>query len=195
MPNSAAPRSTTGTINASREDPRTYNRYEGVEQFLTSRRLVEAGVGCVTMIHGYWDTHGENMIGGNNFIKHREQMSQLDRGLTNLIQDVHDRGMENDVVTVVWGEIGRTPRINANVGRDHWPLMSAVVAGGGLKMGQAIGASSARGEHATDRPYTVQQVLSTLYGAMGIDPARTFANANGRPLPLLDKREPVCELL
>lgn len=182
-------------LDLSREDPRTRDRYVGVEQFLTARRLVEAGVGCVTMSYGYWDTHGENMIGGNNFIKHREQMSQLDRGLSHLIQDLHDRGLENDVVTVVWGEIGRTPRINANVGRDHWALMSAVVAGGGLKMGQAIGTSSARGEFVTERPYSIQQVLCTLYGALGIDPARTFTNVSGRPLPLLDQREPVSELL
>ena len=99
------------------------------------------------------------------------------------------------MVTVVWGEIGRTPRINANVGRDHWALMSAVVAGGGLKMGQAIGTSSARGEFVTERPYSIQQVLSTLYGTLGIDPARTFTNVSGRPLPLLDQRDPVSELL
>ena len=102
------------------------------------------------------------------------------------------------MVTVVWGEFGRTPKINNSDGggRDHWaPVMSALVAGGGLKMGQAIGTSSARGEYAKDRPYKIPSVLSTLYGAMGIDPALTFPNGTGRPMYVLDEREPVTELL
>ena len=120
----------------------------------------------------------------------------MDRGVANLIQDLHERGMENDVVTVMWGEFGRTPKINGGAGRDHWsPVMSALVAGGGLKMGQAIGASSARGEYPKDCRYTVQQVLSTLYQAIGIDPAMSFIDGSGRPMHLLDERQPVSELL
>jgi hypothetical protein len=173
------------------EEPRTRDRYKGVEQFLTARRLVEAGVGCVTLAIGGWDTHG------SNFKTLRKQLPEVDRGVANLIQDLHDRGMENDVVTVMWGEFGRTPKVNnSDGGRDHWaPVMSALIAGGGLKMGQMIGTTSARAEFPKDRPYRVPQVLSTIYQALGIDPAMTFPNGNGRPMYLLDDREPVTELL
>jgi len=173
------------------EDPRTRDRYKGIEQFLTARRLVEAGVGCVTLSFGGWDTHE------NNFKQLKPQLPQLDRGIASLIEDLHDRGMEDDVVTVVWGEFGRTPKINnQGAGRDHWsPVMSAMIAGGGLKMGQAIGSSSARGEYPKDRPYKVPQVLSTIYQAMGIDPSYTFPNGSGRPMYILDDRDPVTELL
>ncbi len=173
------------------EDPRTRERYKGVEQFLTARRLVEAGVGCVTLSYGGWDTHD------SNFKTLARQLPMLDRGIAALIQDLHDRGMQDDVVTVVWGEFGRTPKINnSNAGRDHWsPVMSALVAGGGLKMGQAIGASTARGETPKDRPYKVPHLLSTLYKAMGIDPSQTFPSGSGRPMYVLDERDVVKELV
>ena len=104
--------------------------------------------------------------------------------------------MDQDVLTVMWGEFGRTPRINGTAGRDHWsPVMSALVAGGGMRMGQAIGSSSARGEYPRDRRVTVPQVLSTFYRAMGIDPSQTFPNGSGRPMYILDDREPISELL
>ncbi len=173
------------------EDPRTKERYKGVEQFLTARRLVEAGVGCVTLSYGGWDTHE------NNFTQLKKQLPLLDRGIAGLVQDLHDRGMQDDVVVVVWGEFGRTPKINGNMaGRDHWsPVMSALVAGGGLKMGKAIGASSARGEYPKDRPYKVPHLLSTLYKSMGIDPGMTFPNGSGRPMYVLDDRDLVTELV
>ena len=172
------------------EDAKTRERYKGVESFLTARRLVEAGVGCVTLSSGGWDTHG------NNFQTLKRQLPILDRGIANLIQDLHDHGMADDVVTIVWGEFGRTPRINSNAGRDHWsPVMSAMIAGGGLKMGQAIGSTTEKGERAKDRPYTVPQVLSTIYRAIGVDPAQTFQNGAGRPMYVLDDREPVKELV
>jgi hypothetical protein len=178
-------------LDLTREEPRTRDRYQGVEQFLTARRLIEAGVGCVTLAIGGWDTHG------SNFKTLKTQLPQVDRGVANLIQDLHDRGMDKDVLTVMWGEFGRTPKINgSDAGRDHWPaVMSALVAGGGLKMGQAIGASSARGEYPKDRKYTPAQVLSTLYQAMGIDPSQTFMNGSGRPVYVLDDRDPVAELV
>lgn len=173
-----------------KEDAATRDRYKGVEQFLTARRLIEAGVGCVTLAYGGWDTHGQN------FQTLKRQLPNLDRGIANLIQDLHDRGMANDVVTVVWGEFGRTPKINNNAGRDHWsPVMSAMIAGGGLRMGQAIGASTARGERPKDRPYTPQRVLSTVYRTLGIDAGQTFQNGSGRPMHLLEDREPVTELV
>jgi hypothetical protein len=178
-------------LDLTHEDPRTRDRYKGVEQFLTARRLVEAGVGCVTLHYGGWDTHSAN------FKTLKKQLPELDRGLANLIQDLDDRGMADDVVTVVWGEFGRTPKVNnTDAGRDHWsPVMSAMVAGGGLKMGQAIGASSARGEYPKDRPYKVPHVLSTIYQAMGIDPSQTFPNGSGRPMYVLDERDVVAELV
>jgi hypothetical protein len=179
-------------LDLSREDPRVRDRYRGVEQFLTARRLVEAGVGCVTLTYGGWDTHAEN------FKTLRRQLPPLDVALTNLVQDLHDRGMQDDVVTVMWGEFGRTPKVGDSTpdGRGHWPpVMSALVAGGGLKMGQAIGSTTPRGEYPKDRPYRVPQVLSTLYHALGIDPGMTFPNGSGRPMYVLDDRDPVAELL
>ncbi|HEY1861537.1 MAG TPA: DUF1501 domain-containing protein [Gemmataceae bacterium] len=178
-------------LDLNREEPRSRDRYKGAEQFLTARRLIEAGVGCVTLAIGSWDTHG------SNFKTLKKQLPQVDRGVANLIQDLHDRGMEKDVVTVMCGEFGRTPKINnSDGGRDHWsPAMSALVAGGGLKMGQAIGATSSRAEYPKDRRYTVPQVLATLYHAMGIDPSQTFANGSGRPMYILDDREVVSELI
>jgi hypothetical protein len=178
-------------LDLKKEDPRVLDRYKGVDAFLRARRLVEAGVGCVTLSYGGWDTHS------SNFKTLKRQLPELDRGIANLIQDLHDRGMEDDVVTVVWGEFGRTPKINStDAGRDHWaPAMSALVAGGGLKMGQAIGATSARGEYPKDRPYKAPQLLATLYQAIGIDPALTFPNGTGRPMYILDERKPVTELL
>jgi hypothetical protein len=178
-------------LDLSREEPRSRDRYKGIEQFLTARRLIEAGVGCVTLAIGSWDTHG------SNFKILRQQLPQVDRGVANLIQDLHDRGMDKDVVTVMWGEFGRTPKINnADGGRDHWsPVMSALVAGGGLKMGQAIGTTSARAEYPKDRRVTAPQVLSTMYHAMGIDPSQTFPNGSGRPMYILDDREPIRELI
>jgi uncharacterized protein (DUF1501 family) len=179
-------------LDLSREDPRTRDRYKGVEQFLMARRLVEAGVGCVTLSIGGWDTHEKN------FINLRRQLPEVDRAVTSLIQDLHDRGMDKDVVTVMWGEFGRTPKIGDVTpdGRGHWPpVMSALIAGGGLKMGQAIGTSSARGEYPKDRPYRVSQVMATMYQALGIDPSQTFPNGSGRPMYILDDRDPVSELL
>jgi uncharacterized protein (DUF1501 family) len=171
------------------EDPRTRDRYKGLEAFLTARRLIEAGVGCVTLSYGGWDTHGDN------FGQLKRQNPQLDRGVANLLTDLHDRGMADDVSTVVWGEFGRTPKVNGTAGRDHWaPVMSALVSGGGLKMGQAIGTSSARGEYPKERPLKVPQVLASLYRAVGVDPAATFPNNAGRPMYVLDDREGVAEL-
>jgi uncharacterized protein (DUF1501 family) len=183
---------TRRALDLTSEEPRTRDRYRGIEQFLTARRLVESGVGCVTLAYGGWDTHERN------FETLRRQLPELDRGIANLVQDLHDRGMDRDTVVVVWGEFGRTPRVNNSMGggRDHWaPVMSAMVAGGGLRMGQAIGASNARGEVPRDRRYTASQVLSTIYRAMGIDSSMTFPNQSGRPMYILDDCEPVVELL
>jgi uncharacterized protein (DUF1501 family) len=183
---------TRRALDLSREEPRVRDRYRGIEQFLMARRLIEAGVGCVTLAYGGWDTHSEN------FRSLRRQLPELDRGIANLVQDLCDRGMDQDVATVVWGEFGRTPRIGDVTpdGRGHWPpVMSALVAGGGMKMGQAIGSSNARGELPRDRRCTPSQLLSTIYRAIGVDPAQTFPNNNGRPMYILEDRQPLTELL
>lgn len=183
---------TRRALDLGREDPRVRDRYRGVDQFLTARRLVEAGVGCVTLAYGGWDTHA------SNFTTLRRQLPMLDRGIASLIQDLHERGMDQDVVTIVWGEFGRTPKVGDSTpdGRGHWPsVMSAMIAGGGLKMGQAIGTTTSRGENPRDRRYTVPQVLSTVYHALGIDSGMTFPNGSGRPMYVLEDRQPVTELV
>jgi hypothetical protein len=177
-------------LDFSTETVSTRERYKGVEKFLLARRLVEAGVGAITLDIGNWDTHFDNF----KYLK--EWLPKVDRAVTNLIQDLHDRGLGDDVVTIMWGEFGRTPKINERGGRDHWaPAMSTLIAGGGLKMGQAIGSTTSRGEMPKSRPYKVPQVLSTVYRAVGIDPAQTFPDGNGRPMYILDHRDPVTELL
>src|SRR5262249_8188053 len=124
-----------------------------------------------------------------------ELLPWLDRSLYALLTDLHDRGLEKDVVVVVWGEMGRNPRVNQYAGRDHWPQAGfALVAGGGLRMGQVIGGHDARGERPTGKPYTPQNVLATLYHVLGIDPARTLPDGQGRPRHLLDDREKINEL-
>jgi hypothetical protein len=158
-------------LDLNKEDAKVRERYKGVEAFLTARRLIQAGVGCVTLSIGGWDTHGKN------FESLKRQLPIVDRGVANLVQDLVDLGLHDDVVTIMWGEFGRTPKINMNAGRDHWPsVSSAMVSGGGMKMGQAIGASTDRGERPKDRRYTPAQVLSTIYRAIGIDPSKTFNN-------------------
>jgi hypothetical protein len=177
-------------LDLTKEEKATRERYKGIEGMLTARRLVESGVGCVTLSYGGWDTHGQN------FTQLKRQLPVLDRGIANLVQDLHDRGMEKDVLLVVWGEFGRTPRVNGGAGRDHWsPVMSALVAGGGMKMGQMVGSSSPRGEYPRDRRVTVQNVHATFYKALGIDPSRTFNNGSGRPMHMIEDREVIRELL
>lgn len=181
---------TRDALDLTREDPKTRDRYGSATQFLTARRLVEAGVRCVTLAIGGWDTHGDNF-------KHlRGQLPNVDQAVAALVEDLHARGLDQDCSVVMWGEFGRTPRINSGAGRDHWePVMSALLAGGGLKMGQVIGSTNARGEVAVDRPISVQQVLATLYHGLGIDPATTLNSASGRPMYLLDERTPISEMI
>jgi len=177
-------------LNLEKEPKAVRERYKGVESFLTARRLVEAGVGCVTLSTGGWDTHS------GNFTTLKRQLPLVDRGIANLVGDLHERGLADEVAVVMWGEFGRTPKVNNTAGRDHWsPVMSALVAGGGLRMGQAVGSSSARGERPKDRPYKPTNLLATLYNAMGIDPAMTFNNGSGRPVHLLEDRGLINELI
>lgn len=164
-----------------------YGKY--CENLLMARRLVEAGVSVVTLKLGDYDTHEKN------FIDLRDQLPQLDQGIAALVEDLYDRGLENDVAVVVWGEFGRAPRISRGDGRDHWPEAgAAVLAGGGFKTGQTIGETTTDGGSNKAKPYTPANILATLYRHLGLDPATTIPDYSKRPVHLLDDREPVREL-
>jgi hypothetical protein len=152
------------------------------DQLLMARRLVEAGARCVTLSFGRWDSHSKN------FDLVRDHGTKLDQCLTALVEDLDARGMLNDVAVIAWGEFGRTPKINGQAGRDHWPQVScAIVAGGGLKHGQVIGATNRLGEYATSRPVTFGEIFATLWHALGVEPETTTINdPQGRPTHLVD---------
>lgn len=170
-------------------------QYDGAptcnEQILMARRLVEAGVRSVTLSYGRWDSHGQN------FDLVRDHGSKLDQGVSALVLDLEERGMLKDVTILVWGEFGRTPRVNDGAGRDHWPQVScALMAGGGMRTGQAIGATNRLGEYATARPVHMQEVIGTAYHNLGIDVMNTtLSDPTGRPQFLVDLREPMRELV
>jgi hypothetical protein len=161
-------------------------QYDGAptvnDQLLLARRLVEAGVRCVSLSYGRWDSHGKN------FDLVRDHGAKLDQGFSALIEDLDSRGMLKDVTVIAWGEFGRTPRINKSAGRDHWPQVScALLAGGGMKTGQAIGSTNRLGEHARTRPVTFQEIFATLYHNLGINPATaTINDPTGRPTHLVE---------
>jgi uncharacterized protein (DUF1501 family) len=163
--------------------------------FLTARRLVEAGVRCVTLAYGRWDWHGQPH--GTNFENARDHLPMLDQGVSALVEDLHQRGLDEDVSVIVWGEFGRTPRINPNGGRDHWPQVScALLAGGGMRTGQVIGSTNRLGEHAVERPVHFQEVLATVYHRLGIDVnTATVNDLTGRPQYLIDHVQPMRELV
>ena len=169
------------------------NMKNSVDVFLTARRLVEAGVRCVTLNSGGWDTHS------NNFKTLKERnLPVLDAGLANLVQDLKQNGMIDDVSIVVWGEFGRTPVVNAGGGRDHWPrVMGGLMAGGGMNTGQVIGATDRTGGEASVRPVRVGEIFSTLYHNCGLDPSALSANdLSGRPTALVDpSHKPMKELV
>jgi hypothetical protein len=175
-------------------DPKTHGDAAPMltEQFLMARRLVEAGARFVTVAFGFWDYHGKN------FDNARKDLPLLDRGVSALVQDLHDRGLDKDVSVVVWGEFGRTPTINKDGGRDHWPRVScAVLAGGGMKTGQVIGATDRLGGEASERPVHFQEVFATLYNRVGIDVNKaTINDLTGRPQFLVDNnQQPMRELI
>jgi uncharacterized protein (DUF1501 family) len=186
-------------VDLTKESNETRQRYLGGgndrrndnERLLLARRLVEAGVRCVTFSWGGWDTHTDN------FKTLRTQLPELDAGMSALIQDLHDRGMDKDVSIVMWGEFGRSPRIANNAGRDHWPpVMQAFLAGGGMKMGQVIGSTDRVGGEAKDRPIHLREIFATLYHNMGIDAKNTsIIDPAGRPQYLVDDRNPIRELI
>jgi hypothetical protein len=191
-------------LDLSKEDPKIRARYgdgkpytfkyDGAETnnelILQARRLVEVGVRCVTLTYGRWDSHGDN----EGLVRHHGV--RIDQAVHALVTDLEERGMLDDVTVLVWGEFGRTPRINGNGGRDHWPQVScAYMAGGGMQTGQAIGSTNRLGEHAHSRPVHVQEIFATLYHNLGIDiSATTITDPTGRP-QYLTQRDPIRELV
>lgn len=187
-------------------DRRTRERYRGdlpvlkigthparwhTEQFLMARRLIQAGARCVTLNFSTWDTHADN------FKRIRLNAPYIDRGVSALVEDLHEQGMLDDVSVVMWGEMGRTPKINSRGGRDHWtPVSCALLAGGGMPAGQVIGRTSRHGDLPADRPVHYQEVFATLYHHLGIDVRHvTVPDRLGRPRFLLEHREPIRELV
>jgi len=191
-----------------REDPRVRARYgkddpsvlgnppvDGYQattsRFLQARRLVEAGARCVTCSFAQFDWHG-NIVDSA-----RKVVPLLDQGLAALVEDLHERGLDKDVTVLVWGEFGRTPKINKDAGRDHWPSVhAALLAGGGMRTGQVIGATNRFAEVADDRPVHMQEVFATVYHNLGIDvSATTIPERDGRPQYLVEHHEPIRELI
>lgn len=191
-------------LNLENEDPKVRERYgkgdpanfgdgapRNLEHFLLARRLVEAGARCVTLNFGRWDFHSQNFSGM------RSHAPWFDQGLSALVEDLHERGLADDVAVVAWGEFGRTPMINKDAGRDHWPRVGCgLLACGGLKTGQVIGATDRLGGEITDRPVHFGEVFATLYHQMGIDAGQvTLEDLSGRPHYLVDGHRPLPELI
>ncbi len=192
-------------LDLSKEDPKIREmygdgkpfkfQYDGAptvnEHVLMARRLVSAGARSVTLSYGRWDSHG------SNFDLVRDHGAKLDQCVSALVRDLDQRGMLDDTLVVVWGEFGRTPKINPNGGRDHWPQVSAaLLAGGGFNHGQIIGSTNRLGEVPDSRPVHIQEICATMYRGLGIDTMSTTVLDNtGRPQYLLDHREPLKELI
>ena len=167
-----------------------YGRNPLGQRLLLARRLVESGVPFVHVRTFDWDDH----TGIEARMKAR--CPQYDRGMAALVEDLHERSLSERVLVVARGEFGRTPRVNVNAGRDHWPgVMSVLFAGGGCRMGQVVGASDETGARPVAAPYKPENVLAMVYRHLGIDPGLTFDDYSGRPRYILEEREPIRELL
>ncbi len=193
-------------LDISDEDPKTIAMYGkgdpkkhadgaplNLQHFLMARRLVEAGVRVVTLNFGRWDFHSNN----HSELKNK-YLPLWDQGVSALVQDLHDRGLADDVSVVTWGEFGRTPKINNKAGRDHWPQVGgALLAGGGMKTGQVIGSTDRLGGEPNDRPVHFGEVIATVYKQLGIDPNQTtVTDLQNRPRYLVDgKWKPMKELV
>ncbi|MBL9128705.1 MAG: DUF1501 domain-containing protein, partial [Verrucomicrobiales bacterium] len=174
-----------------------YGRSRLGEGCLLARRLVEAGAGFVTVVDTGWDTH-QNI--GRELPDARfpgsGKLPNLDRAYAALLSDLRERGLLETTLVVLVGEFGRTPKLNAAGGRDHWPRAGfACLAGGGIPGGQAIGATNAHGEFPVERPIGPPDLACTLLTLLGIDPARELVTPDGRPLKILAEGSVIRELV
>ncbi|WLD15317.1 DUF1501 domain-containing protein [Planctellipticum variicoloris] len=191
-------------LDLEKEDPKLRDRYgrgsakhlgDGApmwnDQLLIARRLVEAGVRVVTVAYGFWDTHG------NNFGHMKAHLPTFDAGISSLIEDLHERGLERDCSVIVWGEFGRTPKINKDAGRDHWaPVQAALLAGGGVSGGRVVGATDKTAAYAAERPIDYREILASVYHRLGVDPHEFVRDANDRPVTALPEDfRPVRDLI
>jgi len=171
-----------------KEDSRVVEKYGGGlgASLLTARRLCEAGCGFVAVSLQGWDMHG-NVKGGMN-----RRGPQVDRAVSAFVEDIHQRGLEKNILLVVTGEFGRTPRINKKAGRDHWGRLSTLaLAGGGLKVGRTVGESSAKAEVPKSNRVTPQDLMATVFHVLGIPPQTHFVDPSGRPVPMLNDGKPI----
>lgn len=182
------------------------NEREGktlLDQFLLARRVIEAGARCVTLSFSRWP-FGRMLQGDYNWDWHKDNFNEargalplFDLGMSAMIGDLEERGLLDEIAVVAWGEFGRTPKINANAGRDHWPnVAGALLAGGGMQCGQVLGSSSRLGEEPLNRPIHFRDIFATLYKRLGIDVATTqFTDLAGRPQYLVGDHRPLPELI
>jgi hypothetical protein len=177
----------------SREDPRIRDKYGTHalgQQMLLARRLCEAGCGFVTIHYGGWDMHGQIAQ------ELKRTAPPVDQAVAAFVEDLHQRGLDRDVLLVISGEFGRTPRINGSAGRDHWaPLSTLAFAGGGLRMGQVVGESSAKAEVPKSTPITPQDLMATVFHVLGIDLQLQFKDPSGRPVYMVEHGKPIAELV
>ena len=160
------------------------------QRVLLARRLVEAGVRLVTVDVRWWDTHVKGFESLKNGF-----LTRWDWAYSALIEDLHDRGLLDSTMVVAWGEFGRTPKVNAQAGRDHWPnVFSAALAGGGIRGGRVIGSSDSKGGEPKDDPKTPQDVLATIYRHLGVDTTAHYPDHAGRPHPVLPSGTPITDL-
>ncbi len=185
-----------------------YGRHMWGQGCLLARRLAEAGTAVISLYintpkndpdYTNWDDHIQNAGRPGHFGDFmRRRLPYLDEALSTLIEDIFERGLDRRILVVVMGEFGRTPRLSHNAngtGRDHWPqAYTALVSGGGLKMGQVIGATNSKAEYPTERPYSPQDLLHTVYRHLGIDPQQTFPDLNQRPVRILEEGRGIREL-
>jgi uncharacterized protein (DUF1501 family) len=168
-----------------------YGRNSLGQSCLMARRLVEAGVRCVTIDHSNWDTHD-----GNFATLKRDLLPALDGALSTLFRDLAERGLLDSTLVVVSGEFGRTPRINKNAGRDHWgPAFTVALGGGGIHGGRVVGRSDARAEKPASDPYGPEDLAATMYHLLGIDPEEEFYTPEGRPVKIANNGRLIQELL
>ncbi|MBM3996845.1 MAG: DUF1501 domain-containing protein [Planctomycetes bacterium] len=192
--------------NASLRD--RYGRNPWGQGCLLARRLAEAGTAVTTIVINTpfngeqftnWDDHIQNAMRPGHFGYYMSvRLPYYDQALSALIEDIYMRGLDEKIMVVAMGEFGRTPRLSHNAfgtGRDHWPdAMSVLISGGGLQMGQIVGATNARGEYPAQRPLTPKDILATIYRHLGIDTRHVLIDHTGRPNPILAEGTPIAEL-